>query len=238
MEPCAVTQARASFFPYLSEDGMNSLDIIIFLTLFFFGLKGLIRGILIEVLTLAGLIVAYLTATRHAGFLTEVLSRHIPLPRIWLTVLGFSLVFILIVAAARIVSGALSRLIKMTPAVWLDRGGGAVFGLFKGALIVSLLALVISLVPLSEDWEGQKKRSVLYRPMLPVAPAVFDFSMRIFPRAKGFFEEIRDALETHTEAPGFIRTKRLIDAPDETRENERPVRAEKDDPSHDRQRQP
>lgn len=179
---------------------MNTLDVILLIILAFFVIKGLIRGILFEALTLAGLITAYFLATKEMGFLAVWFSRHLPLPPAPLTIISFSLIFIFIVVMTRLIAGAVSRLIKKTPVAWLDRTGGVAFGLFKGALIASLIALLISILPLSKPWETRKDKSYLYTIVLPIAPAVFNFTVKNFPRAKSFCEEIREVLESSSES--------------------------------------
>jgi len=59
-------------------------------------------------------------------------------------------------------------------------------------LITSLLALFISLLPLSEEMERMQDKSLLFKPVRSVAPAVFDFFTSAFPRTKTFYEEIRE----------------------------------------------
>lgn len=65
-------------------------------------------------------------------------------------------------------------------------------GIFKGTLIASLLALLISLIPLSEKMESMQEQSVLFHPVRLVAPAVFNFLKSSFPQTKDFYEEIRE----------------------------------------------
>lgn len=66
------------------------------------------------------------------------------------------------------------------------------FGLFKGAFVASLLALLISLIPFSGGMRREQERSLLFRPVLGVAPAVFDFLKHTFPKTKSFYEEMKE----------------------------------------------
>jgi membrane protein required for colicin V production len=207
---------------------MNALDAILLLTIVFFGVKGFIRGLLFEILTFAGLMAAYFLATREMGYLAGGISRHLNLPPALLAVVSFSLVFIFIVLMTRIIVGAISRLIKKTPAAWLDRGGGAVFGLFKGALMASLLAFLVSIMPLSVNWELQKKKSLFYRPVLPIAPAIFNLSVRCFPQTKSFCDEIREVLETQAESVKRSLMRSQLDDLEDVLEKELDVKLEKD----------
>lgn len=179
---------------------MNTFDIILTVIIGFFLIKGLFRGLIIEVFTLLGLVFAYIVATKEMNFAAMGISRLIDLPPALLMFLSFSLIFLLIVIVARIFAGALERLIRKTPATWLNHGAGGLFGLFKGTLIASLLALLTSILPLSGSMAKHMEDSFLYKPMLLVAPAVFNFAQQHFPEAKTFVEEMREVVESQTES--------------------------------------
>ena len=68
------------------------------------------------------------------------------------------------------------------------------FGIFKGALIASLLILLVSLVPFSKEFEREQKNSLLFKPVSVVAPAVFSFINRVFPQTKDYYEEVKEGL--------------------------------------------
>ena len=178
---------------------MNAIDIAILVVIGLFATKGLIRGLVIEVFTLAGLLVGYIAALREMGTLSGFLGKHVQLPELVLNIVAFLIIFLAIVLIFRWVAGALRRIMKWTFIGWLDRGGGAMFGILKGLLIASLLLLVFSAIPFSDEMEDRQEASLLYDPVRSVAPAVFNFVKHAFPQTQDFYEEIRQGFSETSE---------------------------------------
>ena len=178
---------------------MNAIDIAILVVIGLFATKGLIRGLVIEVFTLAGLLVGYIAALREMGTLSGFLGKHVQLPELVLNIVAFLIIFLAIVLIFRWVAGALRRIMKWTFIGWLDRGGGAMFGILKGLLIASLLLLVFSAIPFSDEMEDRQEASLLYDPVRSVAPAVFNLVKHAFPQTQDFYEEIRQGFSETSE---------------------------------------
>ena len=69
-----------------------------------------------------------------------------------------------------------------------------IFGLFKGILVASLLALLISLVSFSPEMKREENNSLLFKPVRSVAPAVFNLIKKTIPQTKDFYDEIKEGL--------------------------------------------
>ena len=189
---------------------MNPFDAIILLVLGLFAVRGLIKGLILEVLTLIGLIVAYFIATKEMSTVAAGISKIIQLPPVALTAISYTLIFVIIFILFRLIAGAISKLIKKSPVGWLDRGGGFLLGLAKGAIIASLAAMLVSLFPLTGVWKTKQENSLLYQPVLVVAPALYDAALKAFPQAKKFTEEMREVVDSQTEkAKEFIIKKQM-----------------------------
>lgn len=171
---------------------MTGIDVVILVIVGFFCVKGFFRGFIVEVFTLVGLLLAYVVALREMSTVSAWLDRTVNLPPLLSTTLGFLAVFILVALFFRWLAGALRFLARRIMVGWIDRGGGVLFGLFKGAFVASLLALLISLIPFSGGMRREQERSLLFRPVLGVAPAVFDFLKHTFPKTKSFYEEMKE----------------------------------------------
>lgn len=178
---------------------MNFIDIAVLIVIGLFAVKGLIRGLVMEVFTLAGLLVGYVAAIREMGTVSGFLGNHIRLPELVLNIVAFMIIFIAIVLIFRWAAGALRRIFKWSFIGWLDRGGGALFGILKGLLIASLLLMVFSAIPFSDDVQDRKRESLLFEPVRSVAPAVFNFVKRVFPQTQDFYEELRQGFKDTSE---------------------------------------
>lgn len=132
---------------------------------------GLWRGLVFEVMSLAGWVVAYFAASPLSpvveGFLPE--GRFGPAV-VHVVSLALAFVFVLIVwsLATRLVK----TLIHATPLSVVDRLGGAGFGALRGVFIALLLVLVIGASPLAESstWQASRAAPVLAGVLRDAAP--------------------------------------------------------------------
>ena len=176
------------------EVEMNYLDIVILVVAGGFAVRGLIRGVLMEVFTLVGLLIGYLVALRQMSVVTALLENWLNLKPPITGIIGFILIFGIIITAFRLIGGLLKKFMKWTFLGWLDRGLGALFGLFKGVLICSLVIMLIGMIPWPGAFEDNQESSLLYNPVRGVAPAVFNVIKHVFPKTKDFYEEVREGV--------------------------------------------
>jgi len=116
---------------------MNWLDIAIIVAIVISALLGLRIGIIKAVLSLAGLIVGVILAGRYYEPLAEQLS-FIPQASVAKIV-----AFAIILVGVMVIAGLLASLLKWAASVtmlgWVNRLGGAVFGLVMGAIFCGAL---------------------------------------------------------------------------------------------------
>jgi membrane protein required for colicin V production len=174
---------------------MNWIDILLTTILIFFMVKGLIRGIVLEVLTLAGMVVAYLVALRQVGWAAAIIAQFIDIPPVAATALGFLLLFIGVIVVFRIVAILLHKIIRHTPVNTLNRGGGVFIGSLKGVLVASLIANLIAILPITDDaFTLKRDHSILLGPIKTVAPLLFNSVKRAIPQTREFSEELQEGL--------------------------------------------
>ena len=116
---------------------------------------GLWRGLVYEVLALAGWLVAYLLSP----WLAPVLQGLLPEGRMGPALshaAGLVLAFIAILVVWSLVAKLVRALIQASPLSWLDRMGGGGFGAVRGLFIGLLVALLVGMTPLaqSEPWQA------------------------------------------------------------------------------------
>jgi membrane protein required for colicin V production len=135
---------------------------------------GLVRGLVFEVLSLAGWVVAWFVAQWGAPQLAPVLPIGVRGGGLNLGI-AFALAFI----AALVVWTLIARLVRLvvhaTPLSLLDRVLGAGFGVLRGAVLLMAVAMVVGLTPASQSplwrssqgahWLGQTLAAI--KPLLP-----------------------------------------------------------------------
>ena len=119
---------------------MTWLDIVLVVVIGVATLMGLRTGIIKAVLSLVGLIVGITLAGRFyislSGELTFISSPE------WAKVVAFIIIVVGVMIVARVIAGVLKRIASALMLGWVDKIGGAVFGLVLGATLCgALLAL-------------------------------------------------------------------------------------------------
>lgn len=145
-------------------------------------LAGLWRGLIFELLSLAGYVVAWLAAQRWAPAVAEWLPWE-GAPEAWRRVAAFVLVFALALLACGLVARLLRRLVHGSPLGLLDRLGGGAFGLARGVLVLLLAAALVGLTPLARSpaWEHSHGAAWLLVLRERIQPALPSAAARLLP---------------------------------------------------------
>ena len=153
---------------------MVSTDWILLALLAASMLLGVWRGLVYEVLSLMGWIAAFLLAQWFAPDL----AAQLPMQNSGETLrfaAAFVLVFIACVFAAGLISALMKKIISEVGLRPVDRILGAIFGLFRGLILLLALTVVVHMTALQEsDWWLESKGAPMLmtllkglRPMLP-----------------------------------------------------------------------
>jgi membrane protein required for colicin V production len=134
-------------------------------------LFGVWRGLVREVVSLAGWVIAFLAANLFAAPLAQTLPRSISPPELRV-LLAFVGVFVLSLAVTTLAALALSKLVKAVGLGGLDRVLGALFGVARGGVIALAFALVAGLtrLPLDPIWKQSACGPLLERAALALKP--------------------------------------------------------------------
>ena len=155
---------------------MNWVDVTLLVVLVLSILLGLWRGLVYEVLSVAGWVVAFIAAQRYASAMAEALPMDGFSPALRIAA-GFAVIFVGVAFTAGLVSWLVKKLVASVGLRPVERVLGAVFGLARGALILLAAATVVNMTPLRTDpaWVGSPLAAGLsqslsaIKPVLPVA---------------------------------------------------------------------
>ncbi|MFQ6617225.1 MAG: CvpA family protein [Fidelibacterota bacterium] len=170
------------------------LDIVILAILSYFTISGLRRGIVEEIFRVVGVIVAFLTAGKWFEEGVLILKSYIDVDERFLHALSFIAIFIITVLLFRLAAKFVKTLLRLAFLGWIDKTGGAFFGLIKGALIISLIILLISFLPLKDLTARMESNSTLYNPLKNFAPGIYDFVIKFFPDAKNLYDKVKEKI--------------------------------------------
>lgn len=153
---------------------MSSTDWILIALLTASMLVGAWRGLVYEVMSVIGWIAAFLLAQWFAPEVADKLPMQSSGETLRFAA-AFVLVFIASVFAAGLLSSLMKKLISAVGLRPVDRILGAVFGVFRGLILLLALSVVVHMTALQESdwWVESKGGSMLItmlkglRPMLP-----------------------------------------------------------------------
>ena len=138
---------------------MTVLDYILIAIVVLSTLVGLMRGLVSEVMSLAGWVVAWLLS--QAWALDVALALHIGEPGGQIARLsGLVITFVATLLAWRVLTWLLQQVIHATPLAPLDRLLGAAFGVLRGGLILLVLVMMLGLTPMARQPSWQMSAGV------------------------------------------------------------------------------
>ncbi|KQV48116.1 hypothetical protein ASC95_19340 [Pelomonas sp. Root1217] len=148
---------------------------------------GLWRGLIFEVMSLAGWVVAYFAASPLAPVVEDLLpasmtSKFGPAA---LHVVALAIAFFFVLLVWSLASRLVKTLIHATPLSVVDRLGGAGFGALRGVFIALLLVLIIGASPLAESstWRASRAAPVLTGVLQEAAPLLPEPVARFISRS-------------------------------------------------------
>ena len=160
----------------MSVTSLNWVDWALVATLLLSVVLGLARGLVFEVMSLVGWVVAWFGAQWYAPEVAVHLPVGVPGSSSNIAA-AFALTFI----AALVVWGLLARLVRLlvhaTPLSIIDRVLGGAFGILRGVVLLLAVALVIALIPAGKSPAWRQSRGAMWlngslqgiKPVLPAA---------------------------------------------------------------------
>lgn len=130
---------------------MNALDIFFVIVLGFFLFRGIYRGMILEIASIAGLVAGFVVANQ---FYMEVYPwvHEVITNQSWAQIVSYLGVFLVTLTGVALLAFLLRNLLRMILLGWLDRLGGGILGLAKAGLIC-VLTLLFLMVFLPQDSE-------------------------------------------------------------------------------------
>ncbi|MBL7175869.1 MAG: CvpA family protein [Desulfobacteraceae bacterium] len=122
---------------------MNLLDIIIIVTMIFFVVKGIFRGFIREVASLAGIILGIWLANHFQPQMTDFLKAYLPNSQ-YLPVMSFAIIFAFILILCNFLGWVLNLFFKKTFFGWVDKTLGGWLAITKGVILTYLIIVLLT----------------------------------------------------------------------------------------------
>jgi len=122
---------------------MNYLDIIIFCIVGYLVFNGIRKGFIISLASLIALVLGIWVAIHFSGYMSNILVKTFHPSGTWLTILSYSLTFLVVVLLVILIGRLLERVVKTIGLGIPNRLIGGIFGLLKGILGVSFILFIL-----------------------------------------------------------------------------------------------
>jgi len=129
---------------------MTSFDYLVLAIIGLSIILSVMRGLLIEALSIVGWVVAFFVAKTYSSQLMPMMPADIPTEPLRILA-AFLVVFFATLLITSLLAIALSTVFKKIGLGWLNRVLGAIFGLARGMLIVCILVFLGGLTDLPQD---------------------------------------------------------------------------------------
>ena len=160
---------------------MNTFDIIIAALLIFGFIRGLLKGLFVEVASLVALIAGVYGAIHFSDFVGNFLAEKVSWDERYITIVSFAITFAIIVLVIALLGKMLTKVADFAALGLLNKLLGGVFGALKIGLILSIILLVFTklnnTIPFISD--EQKDDAILYEPVKNLAPTLFPNFLKV-----------------------------------------------------------
>jgi len=169
---------------------MNTIDIIIAALLVFGFVRGLIKGLFVEIASLVALIAGIYGAIHFSFYVGNVLVKYVSWEERYITIVAFAITFGLIVLVIALLGKIFTKIADFASLGLLNKIAGGVFGSLKSALILSIVLLVFSKLndTLPFISEAQQNDAILYEPVKELAPTLFPSFVKVIKEKSENFE--------------------------------------------------
>ncbi len=166
------------------------IDIIYFVVLIIFMIRGYNKGIIVALFSALAIILGVLAALKLSKTVASLLfsdSDSLVIAR-WTPLLIYVLIFFVVLWTVRFVASFMQRSFEMLAMGWLNRLAGALlFGFIASFVLSSLLWLFNQMHLLREE---VRESSYIFPLIEPLAPKVCTLIGQVLPFAQSLFEDL------------------------------------------------
>ena len=154
---------------------MNIFDIVIAALLLFGFVRGIMKGLFVEVASLAALIIGVYGSIHFSYFISDYLKDSVSWSEEYISLAAFAGTFVIIIVVIALAGKLLTKLADFAALGFLNKGLGGLFGALKIGLILSVIFIFFG--KMNNTIPFVKKEtlddSILYAPVTKIAPLIF-----------------------------------------------------------------
>lgn len=154
---------------------MNFIDLVLIIPILWFGYKGFTKGFIIEIASLAALMLGLYGGIILSGFVAGYISKWFEIKSDYVPLISFSVTFLLIVIIVFLVAKGVDKLVKSAALGLPNKLAGAIVGAAKTIVIISVLLLLVNKYDKNGLFlkENIRNNSLLYNPLSELVVKVY-----------------------------------------------------------------
>ncbi len=161
---------------------MNTFDIIIAAFLIFGFIRGLLKGLFVEVASLVALIAGVYGAIHFSYFVSNLLAEYVSWEERYITIISFAITFAIIILVIGLLGKLFTKIADFASLGFMNKLFGGIFGALKIGLILSVVLLIFTklnnTIPFVAG-DDLKDVSILYEPVKNLAPMLFPDFLKV-----------------------------------------------------------
>ena len=156
---------------------MNVIDLIFIIILLWSAYKGFRKGFILQLSTLAALLLGIFGAIKFSDFTATLLIDNFEISNQYIHIIAFALTFIAIVIGVHLIAKLIEKLVQAIALGFINRLLGIVFGVAKVAFIISIILVLVNKANDKYNFmpEENTENSLLYQPLSDFAPMIFPY---------------------------------------------------------------
>jgi membrane protein required for colicin V production len=156
---------------------ISVLDIFLLIPMLLFAWGGYKKGLIISLASLAALILGLYAAFFFSDYAGGLLTEYFTISEKYLSAISFVVTFVVVIIVVIVLGNALHKVVDVLLLGFLNKAAGAVFGLLKGALYMSILIFVVNYFDSGQNIIKKENRenSLFYEPVESLAPFLYSW---------------------------------------------------------------
>lgn len=143
------------------------LDIIMLIGILWYAYKGFVKGLVVELASLAALVLGIYIAYHFSDFTSELLRNTFHMQSEYLHIIAFAITFFAVVIATHLLGKIIDAVVNIAMLGIVNKLAGLVFGVLKIGLVISGLFYIIATVDTHHQiiTKETQEKSLLYKPV-------------------------------------------------------------------------
>lgn len=180
---------------------MNLLDILILLPIAFFCYRGFVNGIIKEVLSIVGIMLAVFLTFQYMDPVGKLIAPLFEEGAAYVPFISALVIFIGTIAIVHLIAYLSKKVLETIKLNSINRIAGAGFGFLKSGIVVSAILLILAGFEVPS--KSSRQNSATYSYIVYLAPWAYDTVASVYPGAKDFTSTIQETLDQYNPIQDF-----------------------------------